>query len=249
MRSFAGEYGLDVAEVDAGRRAVTLRGTVDAMARGVWRAGVAVVRAPDRRSVPRAPGTTDDPARARRRDHRRVRDRRASASASPTSAPRSQRPTRPSYTPLQVAAAYNFPTGVTGAGETVGIIELGGGFSQSDLDTYFSGPRGLTAPTVTAVGVDGGTNSPGTNPDADGEVMLDIEVLGSVAPGREDRRLLLAQHRPGLHRRGLDRGARHHQQAERGLDQLGRPRGLLDSAGQDADGAGVDGGAPRPASP
>src|SRR5437660_728138 len=44
-----------------------------------------------------------------------------------------------SYTPPQVAAAYNFPTGVTGAGETVAIIELGGGFRQPDLDTYFSG--------------------------------------------------------------------------------------------------------------
>ena len=32
--------------------------------------------------------------------------------------------------------------------------------------------------------VDGGQNSPGTDPNADGEVMLDIEVVGAVAPGR-----------------------------------------------------------------
>ena len=36
---------------------------------------------------------------------------------------------------------------------------------------------------MTAVSVDGGTNSPGTDQNADGEVMLDIEVLGAVAPG------------------------------------------------------------------
>ena len=42
-----------------------------------------------------------------------------------------------SLTALQVAEAYSFPTTGNGAGQTVGIIELGGGFTQSDLDTYF----------------------------------------------------------------------------------------------------------------
>src|SRR5262249_22266410 len=87
-----------------------------------------------------------------------------------------------SYTPLEVAAAYSFPTGVTGSGGTVGIIEFGGRYSQSDLNTYFEG-LGLTPPSVSAVGVDGGTNSPGTDQNADGEVMLDVEVAGAVAPG------------------------------------------------------------------
>lgn len=84
------------------------------------------------------------------------------------------------FNPPQVAALYGFPTDVTGAGQTVGIIELGGGFSATDLATYF-GTLGLTAPNVTAVSVDGGANTPGG--DADGEVMLDIEVVGSIAPG------------------------------------------------------------------
>jgi len=85
-----------------------------------------------------------------------------------------------SYTPLQVAAMYNFPTSGNGAGQTIGIIELGGGYSASDLQTYFS-QLGVQEPTVTAVSVDGGQNSPGS--DADGEVMLDIEVAGAIAPG------------------------------------------------------------------
>src|SRR3984885_7354359 len=87
-----------------------------------------------------------------------------------------------SYNPPQVAQLYNFPTGVTGAGQTIGIIELGGGYQQSDITNYFQS-LGITPPTVTSISVDGGTNSP-TNPDsADGEVLLDIEVAGSVAPG------------------------------------------------------------------
>src|SRR6185312_9948030 len=52
----------------------------------------------------------------------------------------------------------------------------------ADLDAYFQG-LGLTPPDVTAVGVDGATNSPGTDTNADGEVMLDIEVIGAIAPG------------------------------------------------------------------
>jgi kumamolisin len=65
----------------------------------------------------------------------------------------------------------------------VGLIELGGGYRPSDLSAYFSG-LGVSAPTVTAVSVDHATNSPTGNADGpDGEVDLDIEVLGSIAPG------------------------------------------------------------------
>ena len=37
----------------------------------------------------------------------------------------------------QLAKSYNFPTDVDGAGQTIGIVELGGGFRQTDLATYF----------------------------------------------------------------------------------------------------------------
>jgi kumamolisin len=87
-----------------------------------------------------------------------------------------------SYTPPQVAQAYQFPTGASGAGQTIGIIELGGGYRQADLTAYFK-TLGLAAPGITAVSVDGGKNTPTTANGADGEVMLDIEVAGSVAPG------------------------------------------------------------------
>ncbi len=87
-----------------------------------------------------------------------------------------------SYTPVQVAQAYQFPQG-SASGQTIGIIELGGGFETADLDTYFRG-LGLNPPTVNAVSVDKAKNVPGGDPNgADGEVLLDIEVAGAVAQG------------------------------------------------------------------
>ncbi|GAB3798912.1 S53 family peptidase [Humibacter antri] len=87
-----------------------------------------------------------------------------------------------SYYPDQVADIYRFPAGTDGTGRTVAIVELGGGFDQADLDTYF-GELGITTPNVTAVGMDGASNQPGGDPNgADGEVLLDIEVIGAIAP-------------------------------------------------------------------
>ena len=87
-----------------------------------------------------------------------------------------------SYTPVQLAEIYRFPSGTDGSGQTVAIIELGGGFAQPDLDDYFAG-LGLATPSVQAVGVDGAQNEPGQDPNgADGEVLLDIDVVGGMAP-------------------------------------------------------------------
>ena len=81
--------------------------------------------------------------------------------------------------PLQVAKLYGFPDG-DGSGQTIGIIELGGGFRPSDLQTYFSVIGVNPNPTVLVASVDHGANSPGA--DADLEVGLDIEIAGAIAP-------------------------------------------------------------------
>jgi kumamolisin len=90
--------------------------------------------------------------------------------------------TRASFSPAQVGQLYDFPTGVNGQGQCVAIIELGGGFRKTDLTTYFNG-LGIHPPNVLAVSVDHGRNAPAGPNSADGEVMLDIEVVGAVAPG------------------------------------------------------------------
>jgi kumamolisin len=91
--------------------------------------------------------------------------------------------TENSFSPPQVAQLYNYPTNVNGAGQTIGILELGGGYETSDITAFFNG-LGITPPTVVAVSVDGATNVPGGDPSgADGEVALDIQVAGSIAPG------------------------------------------------------------------
>ena len=100
-----------------------------------------------------------------------------------------------SFTPPEIARLYGFPTGLTGEGQCIAIIELndfdrkhkptGTGFAPADLQAYFTS-LGLPTPDVTAVGVgsngSAGANMPGPDPNADGEVMLDIEVAGAVAP-------------------------------------------------------------------
>lgn len=85
-----------------------------------------------------------------------------------------------SFTATQLAQIYQFPTGLNGSGQTIAILELGGGYSAADLNTYFSDLNISPGPNVTAVSVDNGANTPGG--DADGEVMLDIEVAGAIAP-------------------------------------------------------------------
>jgi kumamolisin len=85
-----------------------------------------------------------------------------------------------SFTPPQLARLYDFPD-ADGAGQCIGIIELGGGYRSADLKQYFHG-LGLPLPQVKTVRVDGARNDPGTADGPDGEVMLDIEVAAAVAP-------------------------------------------------------------------
>jgi kumamolisin len=86
----------------------------------------------------------------------------------------------------EFAKRYNFPQtyqGQTldGTGQTIAIIELGGGFRTSDLKIFFK-EIGVAPPAVTAISVDHAGHKATTPDSDDGEVMLDIEVAGAVAP-------------------------------------------------------------------
>ncbi|HEY4935264.1 MAG TPA: S53 family peptidase [Puia sp.] len=87
-----------------------------------------------------------------------------------------------SYNPDAVAKAYKYPRDVNGMGECIALIELGGGYRNEDMQNYFS-KLGLPLPLITSLSVDGALNTPSTPDSADGEVALDIEVAGAVAPG------------------------------------------------------------------
>jgi kumamolisin len=175
---FARDSGLDSVSVDSARGAVILRGTVDVVA-GAFEANVrglfehpSGVQYRGRQGPLTVPTELDGLVTGVFGIDNR-----------PQAQPRIRFATEPgtSYTPVQIGQAYNFPPGTTGEGESVGIIELGGGYDTTDLTTYFDG-LSLTPPSVSSVSVDGGTNSPGVDTNADGEVMLDIEVVGSIAP-------------------------------------------------------------------
>jgi kumamolisin len=86
------------------------------------------------------------------------------------------------FYPNEVAKLYSFPIDADGTGQTIGIIELGGGYRPEDLQNYFD-RLGLPVPIVIPVSVDGASNSPTTADSDDGEVVLDIQVAGACAPG------------------------------------------------------------------
>jgi kumamolisin len=170
--------------VDRGRRAVRLTGRLADLA-AAFGTSLAVHQAADGRTYRARLGALSAPA-----DLAEVVTGVFGLDERPQAEPR-WRPVTPgsattaiTYSPPEVAAAYDFPSGTDGTGQCVGLIELGGGYQAEDLTTYFDG-LGIAPPTVVAVGVDGGTNSPSTPSGPDTEVMLDIEVVGSVAPGAQ----------------------------------------------------------------
>jgi len=84
-------------------------------------------------------------------------------------------------TATKIATAYNIPPG-NGLGVKVGIISLGGGFSQADLNKSMAN-LGLTTGNVTFVGVDGATNNyTGNVYSADGENALDLVCVAGMVP-------------------------------------------------------------------
>jgi len=87
-----------------------------------------------------------------------------------------------SYTPPQVTKLYGFPQDANGNGQTIGLIELGGGYRPADIREYFHA-LGLQPPTLRSISVNQADNRPTTPQSADCQVALDIEVAGAVAPG------------------------------------------------------------------
>lgn len=78
---------------------------------------------------------------------------------------------------LDLAAHYNFPEDATGKGQCIGIIELGGEFSKSDIETYFEA-LDIPTPKIKVIGKPPKPKSDAAN----AEVALDIQIAAALAP-------------------------------------------------------------------
>ncbi|WP_116137592.1 S53 family peptidase [Trinickia diaoshuihuensis] len=185
LEAFAREYGLTIARQDLAAAKVVLSGTAEHFqaAFGVelshyehprfgrfrGRTGCITIPAEIADVVTAVLGLDNRP---QARPHFRLRTEQGPIVA---------RAAAQAFTPVQLAALYDFPDG-DGAGQCIGLIELGGGYSEQDLSAYFS-RLGVPAPQVLSVPVDGARNSPTGDPSGpDGEVTLDVEIAGAVAP-------------------------------------------------------------------
>jgi kumamolisin len=188
VKEFATAHGLVTVEANAARRTVVLSGTVSGFneafgvdlqhyehAGGSYRGRTGPIHLPDelKDAVEAVLGLDNRPAaKPHFRSWRAPGNVNWHATAGAAT----------SYNPINVASLYDFPAG-TGQGECVAIVELGGGYRTADLQAYFTSLGISPAPTVTAVSVDHGKNQATGDPNGpDGEVMLDIEVVGAIAP-------------------------------------------------------------------
>lgn len=102
------------------------------------------------------------------------------------------------FFPPQVAQLYNYPSNLDGSKQNIAIFAFNGapspdphgGYSLAALNTYFGQVLGGKTPAIKDVVVQGPGNDPGPDTpasdqqgDSTGEVMLDMCVVGSVAPG------------------------------------------------------------------
>jgi len=86
---------------------------------------------------------------------------------------------RPWFFPSELATAYDFPAG-DGTGQTIGLLEFGGGYFPDDLAAFGKAAGLASLPTVVPISVDKMPTN--TNDEATGEVMLDVEVLAGICP-------------------------------------------------------------------
>lgn len=194
VQRFAHQFGLDVVAIHLPARRIQLSGNVNAIqqAFGVrlrymrdadgnrFRTHVGPIRLPKNISqiVVAVLGLNSSPVA---KPHFRIRRRGHNSAQTHDWAHLHQKPKARTFTPLDIGQLYGFPQ-ATGQGQCIGIIELGGGYTTQDLTTYFS-KLGLQPPEITSNSVAGGQNAPtGKASGPDGEVMLDIEVAGAIAP-------------------------------------------------------------------
>jgi kumamolisin len=206
VERFADEHQLRLCEVAAHRRTVVLGGSAAAMERafgvgfvelehrrGSYRAATGTASVPHGLSeiVQSVLGLNTRPCARRRRVHH-------------------QNTISPFWTVREMANAYGFPIKFSAEGQSIGLIELGGGYHEEDLQKFFSG-QNIPMPVIRWVAVDGVQNSPApadqikqfldvvegkrklsevpedvlAAAQSTVEVTMDIELAAALAPGAE----------------------------------------------------------------
>jgi kumamolisin len=112
-------------------------------------------------------------------DNRRMVKRRHSRrQPSSLSLAQAEASSRSWFYPAELASIYAFPAG-NGQGQTIGILEFGGGYFADDLAAFCQNAQ-VPVPAVRTVSVN---NMPTNQRDgAEGEVMLDVEIVAGVCP-------------------------------------------------------------------
>jgi len=185
-------FNLNKIGADLATRSVRLSGTIEAMEEafqvelfnythrsGNYRGRVGPVHVPvEVKDIVEGVFGLDN-RRVARRERRPVQDRGLARSASVPS---------DWYIPSELAAHYNFPPG-DGSGQTIGLLEFGGGYVSDDLNEFCSLAGIPAPPRVTTISTDGTPTTIGINrglvPDrvlGTLEVMLDVEVAAGVCP-------------------------------------------------------------------
>ena len=206
VEHFAHAHQLRLLEVAAQRRTVVLGGNAAAVERAF---GVSFVECEHRRGNYRAAtgsasvphelnqivesvlGLNTRPCAMRRRVHH-------------------ENTISPFWTVREMANAYGFPAGFKAEGQSIGLIELGGGYHEEDLRKFCANQR-IPMPAIRWVSVGGAQNSPApvdqikqflevvegkrklsevpedvlAAAQATVEVTMDIELAAALAPGAE----------------------------------------------------------------
>ena len=178
-------FGLEVVDASAANRSIRLGGTVAAMEQafqvklvryqhphGNFRGRLGPLRVPAE-VADKVQGVFGLDNRAVVKPRRTAR-----ATLSPEATQRTTK-NHPWFFPADLAKIYDFPAG-DGAGQSIAILEFGGGFFADDLQAFNRLAGVQSAAPIDVISVDhAATNA---RDGAEGEVMLDVEVIAGIAP-------------------------------------------------------------------
>jgi kumamolisin len=180
IKTFAGDFGLNVDSVDATARSIVLSGNAaqmesafDVQLSNFQRDGHVFHAETEPLSVPASIAGSivgvfglDDQAAST--SQARIGDPKATHGAG--------------YTPLDLANAYHFPSG-DGTGEHIGVISLGGRYDDKTQAQYLQS-LGVAHVPFNVVNIDGGADDSRADGPT-GENTLDAEVIGSLVPNAD----------------------------------------------------------------